>query len=107
MIQWQRLNFHTIAVNYGQWETGQSRDKYVQTCHTHVHSLFDRETWEKLKDMVADKDILSKLNTRNYPGPNYLLENCMELEQQRLQSAEHQFMLAENQSTVYQLASPN
>lgn len=43
--------------------------------------------------MVSNKEILSKLKVRNYPGPNYLLKDCMELEQQRLQLAEHQCML--------------
>ncbi|GBC03486.1 hypothetical protein RclHR1_05140020 [Rhizophagus clarus] len=92
--QQQRLNFHTIAVNYGRWETGQSRDKYAQACHAHIHLLFTSETWEGVKRMVTNKETLSKLNARNYPGPNYLLKDCMELEQQRLQSAEHQCMLA-------------
>ncbi|CAG8714292.1 13632_t:CDS:2 [Rhizophagus irregularis] len=92
--QRQRLNFHSIAVNYGRWETGQSRDKYAQACHAHVHLLFDREAWEGVKGIVTNKITLSKLNTRNYPGPNYLLKDCTELEQQRLQLAEHQYMLA-------------
>ncbi|GBB96540.1 hypothetical protein RclHR1_02780003 [Rhizophagus clarus] len=41
--QWQRLTFHSIALNYGQWETKQSRDKYAQSCHAHVHLYFDKE----------------------------------------------------------------
>lgn len=44
--QRQRLSFHSIAFNYGRWETGQSRDKYAQACHAHVHLYFDNETWE-------------------------------------------------------------
>ncbi|RGB29751.1 hypothetical protein C1646_672242 [Rhizophagus diaphanus] len=82
------------TVNYGQWETGQSQDKYAQACHAHVHLLFDRKAWEGVKGKVMNKITLSKLNARNYPGPNYLLKDCTELEQQRLQSAEHQYMLA-------------
>jgi len=39
--QKQHLKFHTIAVNYGRWETAQSRNKYAQACHAHIHLLFD------------------------------------------------------------------
>ncbi|CAB4480397.1 unnamed protein product [Rhizophagus irregularis] len=88
------ITLTTRAVNYGRWETGQSRDKYAQSCHAHVHLLFDREAWEGVKGIVMNKVTLSKLNARNFPGPNYLLKDCTELEQQRLQSAEHQCMLA-------------
>jgi len=89
--QKQRLKFHTIAVNYGRWETAQSRDRYAQTCHAHIHLLFDSNAWEEVKSMVSH-EMISNLNARNYPGPNYLLKDCMELEQQRLQLAEHQYM---------------
>ena len=92
--QRRRLKFRSIAVNYGRWETGQSRDKYAQACHAHIHLLFDSKTWEQVKEMVSNQVILSKLNARNYPGPNYSLKDCMELEKERLQSAEHQTMLA-------------
>lgn len=88
------MNFHSIAVNYGRWEIGQSWDKYAQACHAHVHLLFDREAWEGVKGIVTNKITLSKLNAKNYPGLNYLLKDCTELEQQCLQLAEHQCMLA-------------
>ncbi|CAI2180963.1 2622_t:CDS:2 [Funneliformis geosporum] len=38
----QTLNFHSIAINYGAWETGQSQNKYAQECHAH------RLSWTKL-----------------------------------------------------------
>src|SRR5690242_9723255 len=72
--QRRRLNCHFIAFNYGRWETGQSRDKYAQACHSHVHLYFDSETWEEVKGMITNREIKSKLNARNYPGPNYLLK---------------------------------
>ena len=49
------------------------------------------KAWEEVKSMVSH-EMISKLNARKYPGPNYLLEDCMELERQRLQLAEHQYM---------------
>ncbi|CAG8577182.1 14982_t:CDS:2 [Funneliformis caledonium] len=39
------------------------------------------ETWKRVKRMITNKEILSKLNAQNYSGPNYLLKDCMELEQ--------------------------
>ncbi|CAI2168436.1 3128_t:CDS:2 [Funneliformis geosporum] len=98
--QQQSLTFYSIALNYGRWETQQSHDKYAQACHAHVHLYFNRETWESLKNIVKSREIIAKMNARKYPGPNYLLKDCMELEQQRLQSAEHQNMLNINNSLV-------
>lgn len=42
LSNWQSLNFHSIAINYRAWETGQSQNKYMQECHAHVHLYF---TW--------------------------------------------------------------
>jgi len=105
--QQQCLTFYSIALNYGRWETQQSQDKYAQACHAHVHLYFNRETWESLKKMVNSREIIAKMNARNYPGPNYLLKDCMELEQQRLQSAEHQHMLNINNSLVNAINNNN
>ncbi|RIA79790.1 hypothetical protein C1645_745686 [Glomus cerebriforme] len=89
---WKLLKFHTMAANFGRWELAQSRDKYTQTCHAHVHLLFNKEDWEVMKEKVTNNELLSKLNIRNCPGPNYLLMDCMELEKQRLQLEESRCM---------------
>nr|CAG8684081.1 12874_t:CDS:2 [Entrophospora candida] len=87
------LGFHSIAINYGAWETGQSQKRYTQECHAHAHLYFTLNTWDELKKRIKDEDILLKFNTRDFPGPNYLLQDCDELEEKRLQQAEHLAML--------------
>src|SRR5581483_3383102 len=79
LSQWELLKFHTMAVNFGQWESAIARSKYTQTCHAHVHLLFNQEDWEIMKKDVKSNELLTKLNIRNYSGPDYLLKNCMEL----------------------------
>jgi hypothetical protein len=89
----QSLNFHSIAINYGAWETAQSQNKYEQECHAHVHLYFTSDTWNGVKEKLTDSDILLEFNARDYPKPNYLPKDCAELEEKRLRSAEHLLML--------------
>ncbi|GBC09210.1 hypothetical protein RclHR1_00870001 [Rhizophagus clarus] len=92
--QQQHLKFHSIAANFGKWETAQSRDKYSQNYHAHIHLLFDKKSWDDIKKLIETNETLFKLNARDYPGPNYLLQHCAELEEQRLSQVEHQCTLA-------------
>lgn len=75
--QWRRLTFYLIALNYGQWEIKHFWDKYVQSCHTHVHLYFDKKAQNDVKRLVKDHELIVKMNARDYPGKNYLLENCI------------------------------
>ncbi|CAG8728915.1 25130_t:CDS:2, partial [Dentiscutata erythropus] len=87
------LDFYSIAINYGAWETGQSQNKYVQECHAHVHLYFTTNAWNEVKKKISDLDILLKFDVRDFSGPNYLLQDCAELEDKRLRPAEHLLML--------------
>ncbi|PKY48532.1 hypothetical protein RhiirA4_464162 [Rhizophagus irregularis] len=89
----QSLNFHSIAINYGEWETLQSQNKYAQECHAHVHLYFSSDTWKIVREKITNSDISLKFSARDYPEPNYLLIDCDELENERLRSAEHLLML--------------
>ncbi|KAF0375121.1 parep15, putative coiled-coil protein: PROVISIONAL [Gigaspora margarita] len=89
----QSLGFHSIAINYGVWETGQSQNKYAQECHAHVHLYFTPDAWNGVKKRISDLDILLKFNARDFSGPNYLLQDCAELEKKRLRPAEYLLML--------------
>jgi hypothetical protein len=46
-----------------------------------------------VKEKINDMDILLKFNARDFPGPNYLLQDCTELEEKRLRPVEHLLML--------------
>ena len=97
LSQWELLKFHTMAVNFGQWESAIARNKYTQTCHAHVHLLFNKEDWEIMKkDVKSD----AKLNTQNYSGPDYLLKNCMELEREVLQLEEWRCMASNIETLI-------
>ena len=84
-----RLGFNLISLNYGMWETKQARsvDKYIQSCHGHIHLHFDDIGWENLKTMVSEdfesktaERLKSALNAWNFPEQNNHFKNCRELE---------------------------
>ncbi|RIA86389.1 hypothetical protein C1645_829353, partial [Glomus cerebriforme] len=95
------LGFNSISLNYGMWETKQTRskDKYIQNCHGYVYLNFDDVGWENLKAKVYNDSNLtslsilflrSMLDARNFPEQNNCLRNCLELERFRLQIVEPQ-----------------
>ncbi|RGB26137.1 hypothetical protein C1646_675032 [Rhizophagus diaphanus] len=88
LSQWELLKFHIMTVNFSQWKSAIARSKYTQTCHAHVHLLFNQEDWEIMKKDVKSNELLAKLNIQNYSGPDYLLKNYMELEKEVLQLEE-------------------
>ncbi|GES86552.1 hypothetical protein GLOIN_2v1782606 [Rhizophagus clarus] len=51
----ESLNFNSIAIHYGAWETGQLQNKYAQEYHVHVHLYFIPEVWYKVKEKVKEK----------------------------------------------------
>ncbi|CAG8790593.1 10638_t:CDS:2, partial [Dentiscutata erythropus] len=89
----QKLDFYSIAINYGLWETGQSQNKYAQECHAHIHLYFTANAWNKVKKRISDPDVLLKFNVRDFSGLNYLLQDCAELEDKKLRPAEHLLVL--------------
>ncbi|GES88850.1 hypothetical protein GLOIN_2v1782606 [Rhizophagus clarus] len=73
----RRLGFYQVSFNFGVWES--------LSCHGHAHFRFDANAWDVLeKESVSweevDKEVSARLKEYKHPGPNYLLQNCLDLE---------------------------
>ncbi|CAI2190414.1 3639_t:CDS:2 [Funneliformis geosporum] len=51
--------------------------KELLKCHAYVHLYFNSNTWVQVKKNIWKAVILLKLDARDYPGPNYLLQDCV------------------------------
>ncbi|CAF1197435.1 unnamed protein product [Rotaria sordida] len=74
-----------IAINFGQWESASSREKYAINCHAHAHFLLTLDFIDECND-----NFFRSLKGRQKAPPNYLYENAKLLEHERLLSYEMQ-----------------
>jgi hypothetical protein len=72
-----------ITINFGQWESAASKEKYTLDCHGHAHFLLTLDFINK-----CDDKFFRPLKGRQEAPPNYLDDNTKLLEDQRLLSYE-------------------
>jgi hypothetical protein len=77
-----------FALNFGEWETVLSKNKYAADCHGHCHVFLSLDCAKEL----ASKEKCSGLLGRYAEPENYCLANVSELEVKRLLAAESKIL---------------
>lgn len=72
-----------VALNFGDWETRTSVDKFAKDCHAHAHLLLTPEAVFKCTERL-----LSPLKGRVYDPQDHELEDCLKLENEELSHLE-------------------
>ena len=96
----KRFRCSAMALNFGLWESLHSESKYQQSCHAHVHAYFHLSDWLKLQQLDMKVNIPHRkgknaksysadalLTGRNAPPASYKMQDCHELERERLVAA--------------------
>lgn len=79
---------HEVTLNFGKWETVESKNPYIMDCHGHAHINIDLENWNEkvLSRLHHNSPQKKRANQSLRSPPNYRLLDCKELEAQRLSS---------------------
>ncbi|RGB27186.1 hypothetical protein C1646_819912 [Rhizophagus diaphanus] len=90
-VNYRHYNNKTLAWNKVKEKV---KEKVEEKVKERVKKKGKKKGKEKVKEKIEENaDILLKFDARDHPGPNYLLQDCDELEKKRLRPAEHLLML--------------
>ena len=74
-LQTQTFPVSGVAINFGTWETAQSRNRYAADCHAHAHLFLLPSTIIKCTD-----NLYKGIKARSLDPDNWELKDCVALE---------------------------